>query len=79
MRKASKAITVRVEDELYETLVKLAETNHQTITHLVTGCVESAVEIINAEESEPDIPQFLALCRLSVHWTKTPKNKLHSK
>ena len=75
-RKANKAITVRLEDDLYAKLVELAETNPQTITHVVTGCTESAIDLITQPGAKVTMPRFFALCRLSQQWEATEKQEI---
>ena len=64
-----RAVTIRITSRQFETVTDLAAENRTTVSALIGGFVDSCVEIIE-QKDDPDLPRFLAVCRLSHNYEK---------
>tara|TARA_Y100000593_G_C4241584_1_gene302427 strand:- start:329 stop:574 length:246 start_codon:yes stop_codon:yes gene_type:complete len=73
-----RAVTIRVTSAQFETVAKIAAENRTTVSALIGGFVESCVTIINVDDENVDLPQFLAVCRTARHYNKRKKPKIRT-
>ena len=70
MTNESRTLGIRMDEELHDELMLVAEECNTTMTHLVTSTLKDALEAIKAEAPTTIRPQGIALARIKYHWPR---------
>ena len=70
MTNESRTLGIRMDEELHDELVLVAEECNTTMTHLVTSTLRDALMAVKAEAPTTIRPQGIALARIKYHWPR---------